>query len=188
MNMRHLALLLIVAALAGCAVQAPAPVAPPQLPIRVEHREIDELLAYLLHVKGLGNALLTDEIGKLREEAARNATDFTRLKLALALTAGSQTEETEPMTLLEPLLQEAYTGNGELRALAALLYGAAGERRRAREQLQSTQLRVRELQKNHEAALSRAEQQRKQIEELEKRLNAFLTIEKSLLKRGNTPH
>jgi polyhydroxyalkanoate synthesis regulator phasin len=177
------------ALLTSCAAQRPVPAEPPppvpvSLPAPVPN-EIDELMAYLLQAKMLGAAALADESSRLREDWSREQSDFARLKLALVLTGNG--DDGELMELMEPMVQESSTAKPEMRALAILLYASAQERKRARENLASAQTRLREAHKNEEASQARADQLRKQVEELEKKLNALITIEKSLIERNDTP-
>jgi hypothetical protein len=181
------------ALLAGCALQPQAPVtaAGPATPvspaIAPASSTIEQLMAYLLQVKTLGAHALSEETSRMREAWGRDKSELARLKLALLLASSANTDDGELMTLLEPLVQDAASAKPEMRALATLVHGAAYERKRTKETLANAQARLREALKSQESNLARLDQQRRQIEDLEKKLNAFKTIEKSLIQRVDKP-
>lgn len=181
------------ALLTGCALQPPAPVAatgpatPVSAAIAPAHSAIEQLMAYLLQARTLGAHALSEEISRMREAWGRDKSEVTRLKLALLLASNANTDDGELMTLLEPLVQDAASAKPEIRALATLVHGAAYERKRTKDSLAAAQARLREAQKSQESSLARVDQQRRQIEDLEKRLNALKTIEKSLIQRTDKP-
>lgn len=123
----------------------------------------------------------------MREAWGRDKSELTRLKLALLLASSANSDDGELMALLEPLVQDPASAKPEIRALATLMHGAAYERKRTKDSLAAINTRLREAQKNQESGLARLEQQRRQIEDLEKKLNALKTIEKSLIQRADKP-
>lgn len=173
---------------AGCAtepVRAPSPTPQPapvsSVLIPSAPPPTESIMAYVLKVRNMGNSVLTDEIQRQREMLARERTDLHRLKLAVLLIQSGSTEETEVLALVEPVTQEQADPN--LRALAVLLHTTATERRKTRESLLAAQGRLREAQKNQENTQHRNDQLRKQVEEMEKKLTALKSIEKSLIQR-----
>lgn len=181
------------ALLAGCTLQPPAPVAATgpagtSFPAIVPAQStIEQLMAYLLQAKALGAHALSEETSRMREAWGRDKSELTRLKLALLLASSANSDDGELMTLLEPLVQDPASAKPEIRALATLMHGAAHERKRTKDNLAAVNTRLREAQKSQESSLARLEQQRRQIEDLEKKLNALKTIEKSLIQRADKP-
>lgn len=121
----------------------------------------------------------------MREAWGRDKSELTRLKLALLLASNANTDDGELMTLLEPLVQDAPSAKPGIRALATLVHDSAYERKRTKDSLAAAQARLREAQKSQESNLARVDQQRRQIEDLENKLNALKTIEKSLIQRSD---
>jgi hypothetical protein len=179
--------------LAGCAVPPPVPGVATSPPIPVSTAivsgsgAIEQLLAYLLQAKTLGPQALYEETSRMRDTWGQDKSELNRLKLAMMLASGANTDEGELMTLLDPMVQDASPTMPEMRALALLMYGAAYERKRIKDALAASQARLREAQKSQESSLARLDQQRRQIEDLEKKLNALKTIEKSLIQRTDKP-
>ena len=190
MTLLHKICLLSLAGPVGCAMQPPLAIPPPAIiapaPVaKAAPGEFDELMAYVLHAKTLSALSLAEETLRVRESWGREKSDLARLKLALVLSGQGQADENEVLTLLEPMLHDTSARRPELRGLAVLLYTTAQDRKRSRDSLVTVQARLRELQKNQESNQARIDQQRKQIEELEKKINAFKTIEKSLIQRAD---
>ncbi len=152
---------------------------------RAASAEFDQLMVYVLLTKSMNAQAISEETVRAREALGRNKSDMARLKLALALASQTNSDDSELIGLLDPLLQEPVSAKPELLAMATLLHHAAQERKRAKDALSLTQLRLRDAQKNQESSQTRIEQQRKQIEDLEKKINAFKTIEKSLIQRAD---
>ena len=174
----------------GCVMQPPVAIPPPAiiapLPVaKATPGEFDELMAYVLHAKTLSSQAFAEETLRVRESFGREKSDLARMKLALALAGHGNADESEMLTLLEPMLQDKGEGRPELRGLAVLLYTTALDRKRSKDSLVTAQARLREMQKSQESNQARIDQQRKQIEELEKKINAFKTIEKSLIQRAD---
>ena len=181
------------ALLAGCTLQPPAPVAATgaagafSTAMIPAHSTVEQLMAYLLQAKAMGAHALSEETSRMREAWGRDKSELTRLKLALLLASSANTDDGELMTLLEPLVQDSASAKPEIRALATLMHGAAYERKRTKDSLAAVTTRLREAQKSQESNLARIDQQRRQIEDLEKKLNALKTIEKSLIQRADKP-
>ncbi len=177
--------------LAGCVPleNAPAPAAPAyaQKPVRpAALTETAELMAYLLQVRTLSPSALAEEGARTREALARDHGDAVRIKAAVA--AQGNGDDADVLSLLEPLVQDSSAAKPELKGVALLLYQGAQERKKARDMASAAAARVRDAQKASETAQAKSEQLRKQVEELEQKLNAVKTIEKSLIQRGEKPH
>jgi len=187
--MKQLVAVSILSALAaGCAVQPtnvptqtpqPAPVTAILVPPAPNPTE--SIMAYVLKVRNMGNSVLTDEIQRERDALNRERTDIHRLKLAVLLIQTGNADETEVLTLVDPVTQEQVDPN--LRALAVLLHTTLVERRKTRESLAITQGRLREAQKTQETTQTRNDQLKKQVEDLERKLTALKSIEQSLIQR-----
>ena len=174
--------------LAGCAtqsagvpVQAPQPAPVTSVLIPQPQNPAESIMAYVLKVRNMGNSVLTDEIQRERDALNRERTDIHRLKLAVLLIQTGNADETEVLTLVDPVTQEQVDPN--LRALAVLLHTTLVERRKTRESLAITQGRLREAQKTQETTQTRNDQLKKQVEDLERKLTALKSIEQSLIQR-----
>ena len=180
---------LLCLAVAGCAVPSPSEPPPAPKPAPVTSAIVpakapsvsESIMTYVLKVRNLHNSALTDEVQKLRDALAREKTDTNRLKLAVALVQSGNADEAEILALVDPVTQEH--ADPGLRGLAVLLHTTLTERRKTREALLATQGRLRDTQKSQENTLARSDQLKKQVEELEKKLTALKSIEKSLIQR-----
>jgi hypothetical protein len=187
MKQRVVSLFCLIAA--GCAAPPagepppapkPAPVTSAIVPAKAPSVS-ESIMTYVLKVRNLTNSVLTDEVHKMREALAREKSDANRLKLAVVLVQSGSTDEAEILSLVDPATQE-HVDPG-LRGLAVLLHTALTDRRKTREALLATQGRLRDTQKSQESTLARSDQLKKQVEELEKKLTALKSIEKSLIQR-----
>jgi hypothetical protein len=187
--MKQLVPVLVLSALAvGCATQpasmpalAPQPAPVSSVLIPPPPNPTESIMAYVLKVRNMGNSVLTDEIQRERDALSRERNDLHRIKLAVLLIQTGNADETEVLALVDPVTQEQVDPN--LRALAVLLHTTLGERRRTRESLLSTQVRLREAQKTQESTQTRNDQLKKQVEDLERKLTALKSIEQSLIQR-----
>lgn len=174
---------------AGCAAPPVGEPAPAPKPAPVTSAIIpssapsvsESIMTYVLKVRNLGNSVLTDEIHKMRESFNRDRTDTNRLKLAVVLVQSGSADEGEILALVDPVTQEQ--ADPGLRGLAVLLHTTMMERRKTREALLATQGRLRDAQKSQENTQARSEQLKKQVEDLERKLTALKSIEKSLIQR-----
>lgn len=184
------------AALQGCAAQVAAsdtaaPQAEPQLqPVSVQPqaapaspRELDELMAYLLHTRQMSADRLAQETQELRK-LADERNDIATLKLALLLSDQPNASESEVMAILQPIFDEARGAKPELRTFALLLFRDVQDRKRMKDTLAAAQSRLKETQRNQEVTEAKAAQMRRQIDELQNKIDAFKMMEQSILKRG----
>lgn len=149
----------------------------------VQQNEMEGLATYVLKVRQLGPEQIARELGDLRvQHAAGN--DVATLKLAMLLTEQPNVQESEVSALIQPLFEESRATRPELRAFALLVARDIQERKRMKDMLASTQNRLRDAQRSQEASEAKASQMRRQIDELQNKINAFMMMEQSILKRG----
>lgn len=158
-------------------VQTPAPSAP------ASPRELDELMAYLLHTRQMSAERLAQETRDLRK-LTDERNDIATLKLALLLSDQPNTPETEVMAILQPIFDEGRGAKPELRTFALLLFRDVQDRKRMKDTLAAAQNRLKETQRNQEVTEAKAAQMRRQIDELQNKIDAFKMMEQSILKRG----
>ena len=195
--------MLIVAS--GCAIQ-PTAVTP-----QVETRVIVErapklaselLLNYLLEARAMSAADLTAEKERVRVEFSLNKSEFNRMKLAilLALSPASlpnsapnpaigSSEDIELSNLLEPITY-GVTANGnspapDLRALATLIQALVHDRKKLRDQLKEAQSRTQTTRRDEVSSQTEARILRAKVDELEKKLDALKSIERSVSTKGD---
>ena len=192
-----LSLFLAVILSAGCAIQ-PAPA----LPLPAEARIIiepapklvsEQLLHYLLEARALSTGDLMAEKERVRADFSRSKTEFSRMKLAILIaipsaaaqsSAASSAEDAELNTLLDPLTYGlAASGNAaapDLRALATLMQGLVQDRKKLRDQLRESLSRTQITRRDEASSLSEARILRAKVDELEKKLDALKSIERSV--------
>jgi hypothetical protein len=139
-------------------------------PARVVGRA-ESLLLYYDYARALPAAELGREQEALRQSTTSDKSDFTRLRYALLLSlpAASVRDRIRAQQLLEPLSRDAEGRDPALRALALLLVGELAERRRLEDSLQS--------------ATQRQRDEQLRANDLEQKLEALKSIEKSLIQR-----
>lgn len=159
---------------AGCAVppvgegERPEPVIPGLTrPIS----DVEALLDYYQRLTRLQGPELAKEYERARQSYARARSDYNRLQLALhgALPGAGPEEQVQSLNLLEPLVKSNDQKNGDLRRLALLLHGLIQEHRRLAEGLN--------------AASQKAKEEQKRAEDLQQKLDAIKSIEKTLIER-----
>ncbi len=189
----------------GCAIP-PAAVTP-----QVETRVIVEpapklaselLLNYSLEARAMSAADSTVEKERARAEFGRNKSEFNRMKLAILLalsptsspssapnTAIGISEDVELSSLLEPITYGATaTGNSpapDLRALATLIQALVHDRKKLRDQLKEAQSRTQITRRDEASSQTEARILRAKVEELEKKLDALKSIERSVSTKGD---
>jgi len=146
-------------------------------------REMDALMAYVLKTRQMAPEQLAQEARELRRQHDEG-NDVATLKLALLLSDQAVVQENDVVALLQPLFEESRATRPELRAFALLISRDMQDRKRMKETLASTQSRLKDAQKNQEASEAKAAQMRRQIDELQNKINAFMMMEQSILKRG----
>jgi hypothetical protein len=177
------ALVLLALGLAGCAMQAPAPVAAPAsvpMPGTASSRaSADELLGYLARLRAMNEAQLAAEAARQRRAAA---SDLGRVKAALALTMAHHPEDGDIAALVEPVARrEAADPNA--RAMAGFLLVMAAERRRLRESAAAAGARLKDERRAQEAMKQKAEAAAERAAQLQQKLDALTEIERSLSDR-----
>jgi len=146
-------------------------------------RELDELMAYLLHTREMSADRLAQETRELRR-LADERNDVATLKLALLMSDQPNASEIEVMAILQPIFDEARGAKPELRTFALLLFRDVQDRKRMKDSLAAAQSRLKETQRNQEVTEAKAAQMRRQIDELQNKIDAFKMMEQSILKRG----
>jgi hypothetical protein len=131
----------------------------------------ESLLHYFDYARGLSAAELGRENESLRQAFATDKSDFTRLRYALLLSMpGTGARDlARAQQLLDPVRSEAEGRDPALRALAVLLVAEIAERRRLEDSLQS--------------ATQRQKDEQARAGDLEQKLEALKSIEKSIGQR-----
>lgn len=144
--------------------EASAAEPPPEI-VRREPSDLDALLTYFDQVRKLQPAELSKEQETVRQAFAKDKSDLNRMRLALIQAMPGSAVRNDPgaQALLEPLLRDGSHRDSGLRSLAMLLNGYLVEQKRYEERLRDDQ---------------------KQIEDLQAKIEALTSIEKSLMDRG----
>lgn len=180
--------------LAACALEPKRIETPPETRFVVQPAppsEADQLLGFATKMRKLDAREFGAERDNARALFQREKTDFNRLRYALALAqspAASTTaaqDDVELMTVVEPLVSGT-AADSDVRTLAMLLYGVVSERRKMRDQLRDTQSRL-ALAKKDDARDAEARALRQRVEELEAKLNALKSIDRSVNRRADLP-
>ena len=201
--MTRMALTMILAALlAACAHERP-PVDILTPPARVVVQpaipsEEEQLLSEAARWRSLDIREFNIERENARSRFLREKSDFNSVRLALVLAlapsgaqaAATSHDDNELTALLEPLLtgpNAANTPGGwEIRALATLIFDMTSERRKIREWLRDSQTRL-TLARKDDSREAEARALRARIEELEAKLDALKSIDRSVNRRVETP-
>ena len=136
--------------------------------------------------------MVADRDHFLASAVLRDKSDFSRVKLALLLAAATAThtasEDVELIAALEPVVAApaGETAGAELRLLAQVLHVTAIERRKLREQLRESQVRLVAARRD-EPREAETRALRAKVEDLEKKLNALKSIDRSVNRRVETP-
>lgn len=185
--------------LVGCTTEPKQVALPPEAPIVVQPPAISQTEQLLKQFEG-ARKLEAREIVTRRENARnqfqRDKSDFNRIKYALMLilpvasasSSGASTaqDDAETISVLDPLVavgNPAFEIHSEVRALALLIHGLATERRRIREQLRDAQARL-GLAKKDDARDAEVRALRARVDELETKLDALKTIDRSVNRRA----
>jgi hypothetical protein len=175
--------------LAGCAAfpeQPPAPVKTAVVARANAPTTADELVAYIARLRVLDEPALAMETTRQREFARHTPTDLARLKLALALAAAPQAEESDVLALVDPLARAGGTKDADVLAMASFLHGMLVERRRLKESAAAAGTKAREDRKAWESQKSRADTLQERNAQLQQKLDALTDLEKSLSSRKTT--
>jgi hypothetical protein len=131
----------------------------------------DDLVAYLARIRGMNDAALAAEAARQR----RDASDAARVKAALALALSPQSDESDILSLVDPVARKD-NGDRDLRAMASFLQVVVNERRRLKESAAAAGVRLRDERRMQEAQKQRADA-------LQQKLDALTELEKSLSDR-----
>ena len=167
--------------LAGCTLLEEQPAAPvssgpartaPPAPAAVPApRGVAELLEYYDGLRRTDAATRTREHDRVKALFQQQQTAYARVQLALfgALPNATADQQAQALTLLEPVAQEDRPRDRELHRFAALLYATLQENRRAADAAA--------------AAGQRAREESRRADDLQQKLDALKSIEKSLIER-----
>ena len=203
-------LLAPVALLAACALEPKRAEPPPALVVvqPAPASESDQLLAYVMQTRKLDAREFATEREQLRVLFQTEKSEFSRVKLAMLIASTPSTsssnaanlvansnDDAELISLLDPLVNntgaskaEASTiaQNTEIRALAMLIYGIAQDRKKLRDQWRESQARVTALRRD-DTKDAEARTLRARVEELETKLAALKSIDRSVNRRSEAP-
>ena len=160
----------------------------------------EQLLHYLLTARAMTPSDFAAEKERARAEFLHNKTEFNRLKLAILISlspamgtgiataplaaAANSAEDTELTTLLEPftysVASSANATSSDLRALAMLIQGLVQDRKKLRDLLKDALNRTQITRRDELSLQSEARILRAKVEELEKKLDALKSIERSV--------
>jgi hypothetical protein len=163
----------------------------------------DQLLTYMSQLRKLDTKDFAAEREQMRGAFLADRSELNRIKWALllsmmpttvaaqgTLTTGSANDDSELLALLEPFVNGpdaaaagASTGTQEIRAMAVLLYGLAIDRKKLRDQWRDAQARLVALRKDESKELE-ARALRARVEELERKLDALKSIDRSVNRRS----
>jgi hypothetical protein len=199
MNSKTSIALLLTGLLAACAlesgrIEAPATriVVQPAPPSAA-----DQLLSQLAGMRQLEPREFAVARENTRNQFLRDKSDFNRIKYALILalvpvatstvSVSAAQDDVEFISLLEPLVAGTVvaSGDAELRALATLVYGVVADRRKVREQLRDTLVKL-ALAKKDDTRDAEARALRVRVEELETKLDALKSIDRSVNRRAES--
>jgi len=159
-----------------------------------EPSETDRLLNYLGRMRKLDAKEFAAERDNARKLFQSDKSDFSRIRYALMLAqpplpsspaAAAAQEEAELIGVIEPLVSTP-AADSDVRTLAAVLYGICIDRRKMREQLRDSQVRL-NLARKDDTRDAEARALRLRIEELEAKLNALKSIDRSVNRRVESP-
>ena len=185
----------------------PVSVIPPPVETRVVIEPAPKLasellLNYSLEARAMSAADLANEKDRARAEFGRNKSEFNRMKLAILIALSPSnvsssasgavagiSEDAELNSLLEPITYgAAATGNSpapDLRALAMLIQTLVQDRKKLRDQLKDAQSRTQTTRRDEASSQTEARILRAKVEELEKKLDALKSIERSVNTKGD---
>jgi hypothetical protein len=171
--------------LSGCAAVERA-VPPSFRPTPAAAAPATALVAYLVRLRGLNERGLAAEAVRQKDKAREEPGDLAQLKVAIALSLSSQSEETEILALVEPVAKRS--GDDDLKAMASFLQVQATERRRLRESATTAGSRLRDERRASEALKLRADALQERAAQLQQKLDALTELEKSLSDRQAQGH
>ncbi len=178
--MKAIASLALLLALAGCGIVERVL----QPSAASSGAAVDELADYLARLRGMNEARLASEAATQRQNAARHPGTTTRLKAAIALTLARPADETEVLTLIEPVLH-GDSATRQAQGMASFLQAIALERRRMRESAAGASARLKDERRALEVQKQRADALQERAAQLQQKLDALSELEKSLSDRGS---
>lgn len=177
---RLLVFMLTVALASGCDSLPPrqqdGPGKTPAIPgVTRPLSDVEALLQYYEAIYGLSASDLSREREWARQVYARSTTDYNRLQLALhgTLPDAGNDGQAQTLALIEPLLREPRGQTSGLRRFAMLIKAMIIENRKIADQWQQ--------------ATQKAKEEQRRSEDLQQKLNALKSIEKSLIQRDQQP-
>ncbi len=115
--MRILAILLALVLAACAAVERAMPDAlrpsPPTRERVVQTPSANELVAYMARLRGMNERALAAETARQREMARAQPGDLPQIKIAIALSLSSLTEESDVISLVDPIVRRDARRDGE---------------------------------------------------------------------------
>ena len=174
--------------LAGCAaVERAMPEALRPAPAAARERAVqtpsaNELVAYMARLRGMNERALAAETARQREMARAHPGDLAQIKIAIALSLSSLTEESEVISLVDPIVRRD-GADDDLRAMASFLHIQALERRRHKESATAAGAKLRDERRATEIQKQRADALQERAAQLQQKLDALTELEKSLSDR-----
>ena len=205
-------LLAPVALLAACALEPKRAEPPPALLVvqPAPPSETDQILTYMMQSRKLEAREFAAEREQLKAVLQTDKSEFNRVKLALLIASApapltpataaahllaGASDDAELIALLEPLVNSTgasgadgstISQNTEIRALSMLIYGIAQDRKKLRDQWRESQARVAALRRDDTKEVE-ARALRARVEELEAKLEALKSIDRSVNRRSEAP-
>ena len=171
---------------AGCAaVERAMPEALRPAPPRersVQTPSANELLAYMARLRGMNERALAAETARQREMARAQPNDLAQIKVAIALSLSSLSEEGDVISLVDPIVRRD-GADEDVRAMASFLHVQALERRRLKESAAASGAKLRDERRAAETQKQRADALQEKAAQLQQKLDALTEIEKSLSDR-----
>lgn len=183
--MRVIACLCAGLLLSGCAAVGrvvPGALRPAWAASLTEPPAASELVAYLARLRGLDERALAAEAARQKIAARSEPSDLAHVKVAIALSLSSQAEESEIISLVEPVAKREAAGD-DLRAMASFLHVQAAERRRLKESAAAAGARLRDERRAVEIQKQRADALQERAAQLQQKIDALTELEKSLAER-----
>ena len=203
MRYKTILLLALAALVSACAVE-PKRVELPVTQVVVQPAppsEVDQLLGYAIQMRKLDARAFATQRDQQRRVFQLAQSEFNRVKLAVLLaskpvssTTASASDDAELAMLLEPLARKINTSNvgalpvadaTEIHALAALIYSMANDRKKLRDLSREAQARVLSMRRDDTREIE-TRALRARVDELEQKLAALKSIDRSVNRRAET--
>jgi hypothetical protein len=182
----RIAVLFLALLLAGCAaVERAMPEALRPAPPReraVQTPSANELMAYMARLRGMNERALAAETARQREMARAQPSELAQIKVAIALSLSSLSEEGDVISLVDPIVRRD-GADEDVRAMASFLHVQALERRRLKESAAASGAKLRDERRAAETQKQRADVLQEKAAQLQQKLDALTEIEKSLSDR-----